>query len=388
MTRAAVLVLAVICSTCLKAETRAYGYIKNYSLTQDEFQIGSIDIDRLYSSQFSGRVMLDMAGERTAFQLHYEAGRDVNSSNINVPFTLPERNSYRWSDVTPTPGGNTSKSINRQNLDRLNIQVTLRSGDLTIGRQAIAFGSARIINPTDVFLPFDVQTLNTEYRIGIDAIRFQRPVGQLSEVDLGLVIGNDGSANSAGFARFKTNFNGSDLELTMIRFSEQNLIGFGTETTLGSFGAWFEAASVTGDADYVRTSFGLDYGFSENWFAMLEYHYNGAGTESPADYSLQLGTRPYTAGGVFLSAKQYLIPTISWQISPLTTASFQLLANLDDQSIFANAGIDFSLSDNLYLGLQVFAFNGKQAEQSTLPVLNSEYGNNPDRLIASLRYYF
>lgn len=368
-----------------QAESRFSGYLKNYSLIQDEIDLTSFQADKIYSSQFSGRAMLDVLGESYSTQVHYELGRDFNSDQAGLNLTAPSRNSYRLTDITSMPGENNLKSVNRQNLDRLNIQFSLAAGDLTIGRQPITFGSARIINPTDVFLPFDVQTLNTEYRAGIDAIRFQSPVGQLSELDLGVVLGDDGSNNSAAFARLKSNLAGSDLELTLIRFSEQNLIGAGIETTVGQFGTWLEAASVTGDEDYLRSSVGLDYGFNGSWFAMLEYHYNGAGAEQPKDYLSRLASAPYRAGGIFLLGKHYLIPSLSWQISPLTTASLQLIRNLKDDSTFVNLAADFSLHENLYLGISYFGFSG---DEPSLPNLGSEYGANPDRLIINLRYYF
>jgi hypothetical protein len=377
--------IALLLAGQVQAESRFSGYLKNYSLIQDEIDFSGFQADKIYSSQFSGRAMLDMLGESFSIQVHYELGRDFNSDESGLNIAAPGRNSYRLTDITSTPGENNLKSVNRQNLDRLNIQFSLEAGDLTVGRQPITFGSARIINPTDVFLPFDVQTLNTEYRAGIDAIRFQRPVGQLSELDLGVVLGDDASNNSAAFARLKSNLGGSDLELTLIRFSEQNLIGIGIESTLGQFGTWLEAASVTGDESYVRGSIGLDYGFGGSWFGMLEYHYNGAGAEQPKDYLNRIESTPFRAGGVFLLGKHYLIPSLNWQISPLTTASLQLLRNLKDGSMFVNLAADFSLHENLYLGISYFGFSG---DEPTLPNLASEYGANPDRLIINLRYYF
>jgi hypothetical protein len=372
------------------AESRVSGYVKNYSFVQDEIDFGSVSSDTLYSSQFSGRLMLDIldalnVGQaRYSFQLHYELGREFNSDDIgSLSFT--SRNTYRLTDLEAVPGDTGNKSRNQQNLDRFNVQVNLDGGDLTIGRQPITFGAARIINPTDIFLPFDVQTLNTEYRVGIDAIRFQRPIGQLSELDIGFVLGDDGTDNSAAFGRLKSNLRGSDFEFTFIRFSRQSLFGFGIETTLGQFGSWLETAVVSGDEDYSRTSLGLDYGFNARWFGMLEYHYNGAGADDPADYLNLLPSTPYQAGGVFLLGKHYLLPSLSWQVSPLATVSLQLIANLEDESLFTNLSADFSLNDNLYLGLSYFGFSG---DKPGLTNLNSEYGSNPDRLIASLRFYF
>ena len=98
---------------------------------------------------------------------------------------------YRLTDLDTNLLDNDNKNPLYQNLDRLNFQVQMDAGDLTIGRQAISFGSARIINPTDIFLPFDVRTFNTEYRNGVDALRFQRPWGDLGEIDIGIVLGKD-----------------------------------------------------------------------------------------------------------------------------------------------------------------------------------------------------
>jgi hypothetical protein len=381
-------ILLLVCTASVaNAETRVSGYLKNYSLVQDEIELGGLSADYLFSSQFSGRFMLDVLDtreDRYSFQLHYELGREFNSDDTGS-LNFARRNTYRLTDIETTPGDTSNKSLNRQNLDRFNVQINLDSGDLTIGRQPITFGAARIINPTDVFLPFDVQTLNTEYRVGIDAIRFQRPIGQLSELDVGVVLGDNGNENSAAFGRLKSNFRGSDFEFTFIRFSEQQLIGFGIETTLGQFGSWLETASVSGDEDYNRTSLGLDYGFNTRWFGMLEYHYNGAGADDPADYLNLLTGTPYQTGGVFLLGKHYLSPSLSWQVSPLTSVSLTIIANLKDESMFANLSADFSLSDNLYLGISYFGFSGDKPSQTAL---GSEYGSNPDRLIASLRFYF
>jgi hypothetical protein len=48
---------------------------------------------------------------------------------------------------------------------------------------------------------------------------------------------------------------------------------------------------------------------------MVEYHYNGAGSEDTADYIVEQFTKPYQAGGVFLLGQDYLIPSLSWHKS-------------------------------------------------------------------------
>ncbi len=379
--------LALSLSVSAQAQQRFSGYIKNYSVVQAEVDTPLIDLDTFYSSQFTGRFMWENLSDKMALQVHYEVGSQFNSARLPTSGFAIDRNDYRLTDIKRSLGGRRSKTLSVQNLDRFNIQFQFDRGDLTVGRQAVTFGSARIINPTDVFLPFDVRTLNTEYRVGIDAVRFQLPIGQLSELDIGYVLGENRD-RSATFARMKTNVSGSDIELTAMTFNRQQLFGIGLQSTLGSFGTWFELAHVRGDDSYNRMSLGIDYGFNEDWFAMLEFHYSGAGTDDTRNYARQAGTSAYQAGGVFLLGENYVAPSLSWQISALTSASAQMILNLDDHSSFFSLGFDHSLSDNVYVGGNVYIFSGDEAE-ATLPINpGSEYGNNPNQLILNLRYYF
>jgi len=240
-----------------------------------------------------------------------------------------------------------------------------------------------------------VRTLNNEYRIGIDAVRFQKHIGPLGEIDMGVILGADGKPeNSAVFFQLLTNVSGSDYQFTAMRFAKQNLIGAGIQSALGVLGFWLEAAYVSGDEDYTRASIGVDYAFNERIFGMIEYHHNGAGSSNPHNYLEKLDDSAYTAGGVFLLGKNYLIPVISWQQSTLLTLSLQSLANLDDGSMFLSMNAEYSLSDNWYMGLGYYHFIGEdfnfsnEIPNDALFEFGSEYGSNPDSIFVSLRYYF
>ena len=262
------------------------GHAKSVFLVQNDADAGTFSIDRIHRSQNSIRLMWEDASDWFAWQFHYEASPIFSSRSLavdNRTLAIPE-GSYRLTDLSNQPTTGDTKHTVYQNLDRLNVQFRFGSGDLTVGRQAMAFGSARIINPTDVFLPFDVQTISQEYRIGVDAVRYQAPIGELGELDLGVVLGSSASSeDSAIFLQLRENVGGVDLQLAAARFAGQSMIGGGMQSALGEFGFWLEAAAVTSDEDYVRASVGLDYAFSERSLAQLEYHYNGAGSDQPGD---------------------------------------------------------------------------------------------------------
>jgi len=369
------------------------GYAKSFGVAQDKIDNPFFSTDTIFQSQNSARLMLEGFGERTIWQLHYEVSPVMISSRF--AFDIPSFNvvgdSYRLTDIESSLSSDDAKTQVYQNLDRFNVQLQLSQGDLTIGRQAISFGSARIINPTDVFLPFDVQTFNTEYRTGVDAIRFQRPMGELGEFDVGIVLGDRAEQEtSAAFMQLRGNVNGKDLHFALIEYAEQTLIGVGLQTALGDFGFWLEAASVTGEEDFVRASLGLDYAFTEFTFAQVEYHYNGAGSDDPNDYIELANSHPYQRGGVFLFGEQYLIPIVSIQLSPLWGLSAMGIMNLSDDSAFYSLSAEFNVAENFYMDFGFYHFTGDDLDVSPLgiPKLESEYGANPDTLYTSIRYYF
>lgn len=395
-------------TTQAQAEVKITGYAKSFVVSQDGFDNALIESDRLNQSQNSVRLMLEGFSDRLVWQVHYELSPILNSleQNNNLPTFNIASGAYRFSNPKTSLLGDNNKNQLFQNLDRFNVQLQLDAGDLTIGRQAIAFGSARIINPTDIFLPFDVRTFNTEYRTGVDAVRFQRPWGELGEVDFGLVLGPDADREtSAAFLQIRTNHAGNDYHLAIVEYAEQSLIGAGIQSALGNFGFWFEAAHVNGAFNYNRVSTGLDYSFAKNVFGQIEYHYNGAGSSDSDTYLDQLATLPYQRGGVFLLGEHYLIPSVSVQASPLWTFALQGIINFSDQSAFLSVGAEYNVAENLYMDFGVYHFSGNDLtihdaaiDESTIPDLRiqpvgsidlgSEYGTNPDTLYTSLRYYF
>lgn len=380
-------------ATYTTARAEFSGYAKTFALVQNRIDTPVIETDRLYQAQNSLRMMWQGFSDNTTWQLHYELSPVLNSARTdfdNATFTAGGQ-SYRLGNPETQLNDKDDKHQLFQNLDRFNVQFNFDFGDLTVGRQAIALGAARVINPVDVFLPFDVRTFNQEYRIGVDAVRFQYPFGQLGEVDVGVILGDGArSENSAIFAGIRDNVDGHDLQFSLVRFAHHNLVGGGMQSSLWSLGTWFEAARVTGDFDYWRASAGVDYAFSEHIYGMVEYHYNGAGTEKTDRYLQRSGTLPYRQGGVFLLGKHYMIPALNWQLTPLWTLALQSLHNLSDDSTFLSITAEYNVAENFYMDIGYYHFRGEELDETSTgrPVLESEYGTNPDTLFASIKFYF
>ena len=135
------------------AESNFSGYAKSFAVAVDEVNTDFFNLKTTYQSQNSIRLMWERFGDNTVWQMHYELSpvfvsrkQPVESQTFNVV-----GESYRLTDLQSSLSDEDSKNQLYQNLDRLNLQKQFDHGDLTIGRQAISFGSARFINPTDIF---------------------------------------------------------------------------------------------------------------------------------------------------------------------------------------------------------------------------------------------
>lgn len=289
-----------------------------------------------------------------------------------------------------------------QNLDRAMVTIHTKPADIIIGRQPIAWGSARGVNPTDVLAPFTFETLDTEDRIGIDAVRTRIPLGTLSEIDAGYIFGKDFKfENSAFFGRAAFNVHNTDVSLLIMDFRENLLAGVDLAGAIGGAGFWLETAYVFADAfggrdkgreeDYFRASTGMDYSFGSKSYAFLEYHFNSAGAALPRDYLSSFLKPAYTEGSVYLMGRHYVIPGFTYQLSPLITIAGLSLINVTDPSFYVTPQLEYNIASNIYVSAGSYIGIGSRpaaAEGKNPIVLRSEFGGYPNIYYASFRYYF
>lgn len=291
------------------------------------------------------------------------------------------------------------------NLDRLVLFIATAPADIYIGRQAIAWGSARTINPTDIIAPFALKELDKEERVGVDAVRVRFPWGFMGEIDIGYVFGKDTCfKNSAFFLRAKNYIKKTDISLLLLGFKRNLLLGVDIARSIGGAGFWLEGGYVIADffmdkksgeaGDYFRLSIGLDYSLSGKTYGFIEYHFNSGGAGQPKDYLTNLSNPALREGAVFLLGKHYLIPGINYQITPLIVLTAEVLSNLSDGSFFIAPTVEYNLTQNLYLAAGGFLGFGKKSQtiyESSLltPIkLRSEFGSYSNAIYTSFRIYF
>lgn len=292
-----------------------------------------------------------------------------------------------------------------QNLDRAVLTIQTEPADIFIGRQAIAWGSARVINPTDIIAPFSFEELDIEDRIGVDAVRVRFPLGLMSEMDAGYVFGKDFQwKKSAFFLRGKFYLAKTDASVLLLGFQQNLLLGLDIARSIEGAGFWLEVAYVLEDAfaenktgkskNYCRASIGLDYSFSSKTYGFIEYHFSSAGRKSPEDYLQNFSSPAFSEGAVYLMGRHYLAPGLSCQLTPLVTVTALALWNLSDRSFFFAPQVEYNVSQNMYVSAGAFVGTGKSPDlnsrENLLPVpqFRSEFGGYPDIYFSSFRIYF
>lgn len=319
------------------------------------------------------------------------------------PFTVGiASSSYRAKDFDSLlyPNvGNTSGSVGiYHNLDRASVQISTDYADISIGRDAIAWGSARIINPTDVVTPYTHDQLDTEDRVGVDAIRVRIPIGVLGEIDTAYIFGTDFEfGKSAIYLRTQMHAAETDFSILLMELQKDILLGLDVTRGIVGAGFWFETAYVVTNMfdekadsakNYLRSSIGLDYSFNGETYTFIEYHYNGAGTNKPENFLSNIEHSAYTRGGVYLLGVHYLAPGISHQLTPLMSLSGQLLINLTDPSIWFAPNIAYNIAEDIHLSVGGLISLGETPKNGEAILLQSEFGSYPMLFFTSFSVYY
>ena len=399
-----IFLIIAVTATPTDAELQISGYYKNFSTglappLPDEPIIGAVN-NRLRLS--CGYTPTDAL----SFDLAYDfAPRIQDPSLFSEPPIAAGADSLRYrvvdfdSAIYPGEDDPVGSFGLFQNLDRALVAYSADFGDITIGRQAIAWGSARVVNPTDVIAPYAYNQLDTEDRIGVDAIRVQIPIGVLGEFDTGYVFGeNLAFEKSAFFLRSQLNAMETDFSISLLGFREHLMTGFDIARGIGGAGFWLEAAYIYAKAlnseneeaeNYLRASIGLDYSFGGVAYGFIEYHFSGAGTQRPENYLDNLNRPAYTDGAVYLMGRHYFVPGLTFQITPLISLSGVVLSNIANPSVFPSLQIEYNFAQDIYLSAGGFIGIGKRPETKDEETqFRSEFGGYPTLFFSSFRIYF
>lgn len=189
-------------------------------------------------------------------------------------------------------------------VERLHVDFNLPSMDLSLGRQALRWGSGLVFHPTDIYSEVLVTEPWREPQ-GVNAFKANLPMGEGGIVGVlavdddlsGLYPGKKGTfAGVPASGAVRATVRAVDTDFTGVGIVKSDGELFGGVDLRGTLGVgwWVEggyharAATLqdTLGVNYLETVVGADYSFSvlQMLYVAAEYRYDGSGAE-PDDYS-------------------------------------------------------------------------------------------------------
>jgi hypothetical protein len=288
-------------------------------------------------------------------------------------------------------------------IDRAWVRYQLPGFDLTLGRQAVTFGKAHFWSPLDVFLPFDSRQFDREYKRGVDAVRADVPLGDLSGVNVVATPGRVDQSRvyerswygSALLGRAYTNVLDWDLALQGGKIYGGYQMGGALAGELGPielraeaayFAALDESREPLSLPNHWTGVFGLGRLFDSSLNLQAEYLYNGAGDDADLFAALQR----VMAGRAFQLSEHLVGALVSYDLLPILNGQLAAITSLSDGSGIIQPGLCYSIADESdVLAGALIAYGRRPGLTAALqPELRSEFGTYPNFYYVQYRFYF
>jgi hypothetical protein len=305
-----------------------------------------------------------------------------------VPFDI------RRSSVLTWVQHDTANSHSEMVVDVLQFQYRTSKVDYTVGRQPINLATTFYFAPNDFFAPFAPQTFFRAYKPGVDALRGDLRLAELSQLTLLAVLSYEteetapnkwekkpdwqntsylgrGTAELAGFEWGV--LGGTVNDYTIIGGSLQgDILGQIVLRAEGHYGD----PETSSEESFYKLSVGIEKLYANNFNWRLEYFQNsnggpGAGANLVA---------------VAYQGRDYGALGLGFEFTPLLTGGFVALANINDNSQLFSANFLYSLSNESELSLLLSAPSGSEPSSPVDP--GSEFGNQPATVLLEFRAYF
>jgi hypothetical protein len=309
---------------------------------------------------------------------------------------------FRYADLGGTmldESDDTTATRIRYQLDRLYYRRHLANATLTLGRQAIDWGSGRFWQPLNLFGSFAPTDLDTDYKPGIDALaidyfpsnfsalsavytpapqeqstikesgalHYRRQVGELSEL---LIVAGSISGNIAIGASFE---------------SAWKAIGWRVE------GVHYQLKEP--DEEALFWIAGLDYQFANGTLLSAEYYDNSRGASGVDELQGSFDDVLIAAGLQQHLTRHLFGIGLSRDLTPLLRGGYTVLGSVLEDSSGAEAwsllhqiNVTYSVSNESDLLFSLMLPTGQGLSLADEP--RSEFGYLPASFTLRLRFYF
>lgn len=367
--RGALALLLLVAATAQAEDVTfgASGYAKSFlSVVQfyDHPTIEAFDLQTTAEdlTRLRLRLRLDVGRYLTA-EVHDELQLHVRSRLSELaPQSALTADASRLVDLDPLVDEGNFQLVN--DIDRLSVRLGAGPADLTLGRQALSWGVARILSVVDRTSPFLPTDLDKEEKRGVDAVRVQVALGDVSGVEAAYLPRFDWDDASVAGRAF-TSLGDVDLSLTGGKYGDTTLAGATLETTLWDAGVRVEAAALPSDDGWDRlvATAGADYQFV-----------TGAG-----DVYLALEYR-------FERTSHYAELAATWTPHPLVKLEMSAIVNASDASALLVPTVRWSVREDVELCAGAFIGLGERPEADFTG--GSELGQMPTVVHVQSKVWF
>lgn len=324
------------------------------------------DLRLLWRRNFGGfTVEVDHA---TTFLL----GDSIESAESGPTFDqTPTGDEHRLLDLTwEVDRGDRHRLLHR--FDRLALKYRSPRWAVTIGRDAVSWGSGVVFHPMDLFNPFAPTTVDQDYKAGDDLIRIERLFDDGSDLEM-LAVARHGEVDddtaSVAF-KYRALLGGSELDLLAAQHYGGEVLGLGLRAPVG--GALVRSDLIAVDDAQGWTLSGVvnvDYSFpvaQSSVYVFAEYFRNGFGVARlPDDLDLlpDALTDRLGRGETFTLMRDYLAVGAQFRWHALVNQNITVIANLHDASKILQTALGYDVSDAARLQVGVIKSTGNPGDE-------------------------
>ncbi len=328
------------------------------------------------------RLMFNQSVDRLSLTAHYNAilnGGDSFAFVTSPGATLDQSSTddrFRLMDLTwELSSGDRHQLVHR--FDRLALQYRGATWGVTVGREAVSWGSGLVFQPMDLFSPFAPTTVDRDFKAGDDLLIVDKLFDDGSDLQfLGVARRDlDGNATadvSSAALKWRKFIGASEMELFGGRHYRDQVYGGALRIPIG--GALLRtdlvATRLEEDDDWIVSGIlNLDYSFDlagRSSYAFVEYYHNGFGvSELPPNPVLlpEALTVRLLRGEVFNLMRDYVALGGTLQWHPLWTQALTLISNLNDGSSILQTTLSYVPSDHATLEAGVTVPIGRAGEE-------------------------
>jgi hypothetical protein len=369
----------------LLAQSEGYqlgGYAKYLFSTSDVPTIGNMN-DHILHARLNSRFFINEKMTVSAEVRNRILFGGSVEKNPNFLSTIRSSHEFENFDVV---WWDKNSSVGYSELDRLWFDASFGKFQCSVGRQRIAWGTALVWNPTDLFNPLSILDFDYEERPGVDAVRFQYFNTEVSKIE---VVIKPGKTRNGNVIAAKVLFNNWNYDLHLIGGIRAYKAFAGFSWAGDIQGAGFRGEVFTSQVNddaavlfpalnnawYSTIALSADYSFPTTLYIHSEILYNDRGVTSNATTAI-----PLMQSLQLLSAARWsLFQEVAYELHPLVRGSVFIIYNPNDGSSAIVPSVTWSAMENFDVSFFGLFFSGDSS---------TEYGNYGTSVFLRGKYSF